>query len=279
MQPKWLSRIGLSGLVIALVGGSSGLVGCAEERDPIDRTQAGVVVKSFFIGEDFEDFRDDPEFRTKSYNIDSGANTDSYLATIGGSSAVDRVRWEVTENWLFARRSYQESPGADNRGLPRKEVSPGKWEFPGKPTGTIIAAYKIAKHFDVRRAYNAQTGEESNVIEENDADRPWHQREYMRVDWSKNVAQSTSGDTSWVFGEGTQRHGGRVLGDQRDRRGPPALRAEKGYFDVTNKYQAKSEVNPGWGVSECVDPRLLQRHEARSTARRPRSRFATRSSS
>ena len=252
MQPKWLSRIGLSGLVIALAGGSSGLVGCAEERDPIDRTQPGIVVKSFFIGDDFEDFRDDPEFRTKSYNIDSGANTNSYLATIGGSSAVDRVRWEVTENWLFARRSYQESPGADNRGLPRKEVAPGKWEFPGKPTGNIIAAYKIDKHFDVRRAYNAQTGEESNLIEENDNDRPWHQRQYMRVDWSKNVAQSTSGDTNWVFGEGTSATAVEYSATNVTDEDRPTFDPEKGYFDITNKYQAKSEVNPGWGVSECV---------------------------
>ena len=100
MQPKWLSRIGLSGLVLALAGGSSGVAGCAAERDPIDRTQPGAVSKAFFVGENFEDFRDDPEFRTKSYNIDSGANTSSYLAAIGGSTAVDRVRWEVTENWL-----------------------------------------------------------------------------------------------------------------------------------------------------------------------------------
>jgi hypothetical protein len=252
MQSKWLGRIGLTALVMGVVGGSSGMVGCAAERDPIDRTQPGVVTKSFFIGANFEDYKDDPEFRTKSYNIDSGAQTSSYLAAIGGSSAVDRVRWEVTENWLFARRSYQESPGADNRGLPRKEVEPGKFEFPGKPNGTIIAAYKISKHFDVRRAYNAQTGEETNVIEENDSDRPWNQREYMRVDWSKNVAQSTSGDTNWVFGEGTSATAVEYSATNVTDEDRPVFDQEKGYFDITNKYQAKSEVNPGWGVSECV---------------------------
>lgn len=252
MQPTWLSRMGLSALVLGLVGGSGGITGCAAERDPIDRTQPGVVVKSFFIGEDFEDFRDDPEFRTKSFNIDSGANTDTADAAIGGASAVDRVRWEVTENWLFARRSYQESPGADARGLPRKEVAPGKWEFPGKPTGTIIAAYKIQKHFDVRRAYNAQTGEETNVVEENDTDRPWHQRQYMRVDWAKNAAESTSGDTSWVFGAGTSATAVEYAATNVTDEDRPTFDPKAGYFDVTNKYQAKSEVLPRFGVSECV---------------------------
>ena len=37
MESKWLGRIGLAALVIGVVGGSSGMVGCATERDPINR--------------------------------------------------------------------------------------------------------------------------------------------------------------------------------------------------------------------------------------------------
>ena len=250
MQSKWFGRTSLVALVAAVAGGSGGVAGCASERDPINRTQPGVVDKSFFVGENLEDFKDDPEFRTKSYNIDSGANTDSFAGTIGGASAVDRVRFEVTEDWLFARRSYQESPGADNRGLPRKEVEPGKFEFPGKPTGTIIAAWKIEKHFDVRRDYNSQTGEETNVIVENDSDRPWQQRQYMRIDWSENKANSTSGDTQWVFGDNTSASS--VAYSATNETDEDRPRFEDKYFDVTNKYLLKSEVNPQFGVSECV---------------------------
>ena len=250
MQSKWFGRTSLVALVFAVAAGSGGLSGCASERDPINRTQPGVVDKSFFVGENLQDFKDDPEFRTKSYNIDSGANTDSFAGTIGGASAVDRVRFEVTESWLFARRSYQESPGADNRGLPRKEVSPGVYEFPGKPTGTIIAAWKIEKHFDVRRDYNSQTGEETNVIVENDNDRPWQQRQYMRVDWSENKAESTSGDTAWVFGDHTTASA--VAYSATNETDEDRPRFEDAYFDVTNKYLLKSEVNPQFGISECV---------------------------
>ncbi len=252
MQAKWLRKMGLTALVTGVVLGSGTVSGCASERDAINRTQPGIVDKTFFLGESFEDFRDDPEFRTKSYNIDSAVNTNSFAGTIGGSSAVDRVRWEVTENWLFARRSYQESPGADGRGLPKKEVSPGKFEFPSKATGTIIAAYKIAKHFDIRRDYNSQTGEENNVVVENDNDRPWQQRKYMRIDWSQNQAESTSGETSWVFGVGSSATAVQYSATNENETEEDRPHFEESYFDITNKYQLKSEVLPQFGVSECV---------------------------
>lgn len=250
MQSKWLGRVGLAALLIGVTS-SSGLVGCAAERDPINRVQAGVVDKTFFLGADIADFHDDPEFRTKTYNIDSAANTDSFAGTIGGSSSIDRVRWEVTENLLLARRAYQESPGADNRGLPRQMVD-GKLQFTTPPDGTIIAAYKIESHFDIRKDYNSQTGEETNVIVENSSDRPWNQRQFMRVDWSTNLAESTSGDTSWIFGAGTSASPIEYSPNNDDSPDRPNFEIENGYFDITNKYTMKSEEMPGWGISECV---------------------------
>ena len=227
--------------------------GCAEERDPINRVQAGVVPKAFFLGADLEDYKDDPEFRTKSFNVDSAVNTDSFSGTIGGASAVERVRWEVTESYLLARRAYQESPGADNRGLPRREVSPGKWEFPSKADGTIIGAWKIESHFDIRRGYNSATGEEQNTIEENSSDRPWQKREYMRVDWSKNIAKSTSGETSWVFGEGSSAEALEYnASNETDADNRPHFEMSEGYFDITNKYSLTPEIVPSFGVPECV---------------------------
>jgi hypothetical protein len=249
MHTKWL---GLAALVVGICGSSGVLAGCAEERDPINRVQQGAVAKSFFLGPSLTDYKDDPEFRTKSFNIDSGANSDNAAGTIGGASAVERVRWDVTEKFLFARRSYQEAPGADNRGLPRKEVSPGKWEFPTPPTGTIIAAYAIESHFDIKRAYNPSTGEEQNIIDENTTDRPWYQREYMRIDWSKNVADSTSGDISWIFGEGTDITP--VDYSQTNDNDPdkPHFETDNGYFDITNKFQMKTNPVGLYGVPECV---------------------------
>jgi hypothetical protein len=240
------------------VSGSGIVSGCAATRDPINRVQGVVVDKSFFLGNDLKDFRDDPEFRTKAYNIDSPANTDSFAATIGGASAVDRVRWELQENLLIAHRSYQEAPGADGRGMPRKLVD-GKWEFSGPASGTVVAAYAITQHFDVRRDYNSQTGEETNVLVENAQDRLWQDRQFMRVDWSKNLALTTSsGELGWLFGEGAESNPVEYIttdetSDDRTRfEYDPNDDKKQGYLDVTNQYQVKPQVNPQFGTSDCV---------------------------
>ena len=252
MRSIWMARLSFAALVGSTIGGLS-MGGCASEREPNYRTQAGILDKSFFLGPDLQDSRDDPEFRTKSFNIDSAVNTSNYSGTIGGATAVDRVRWEVTEDWLFARRSYQESPGSDKRALPRVEVSPGVWEFPGKADGTIIAAYRVESHFDVRRDYNSQTGEETNVVVENTSDRPWYLRAQMRVDFSQNHAESTSGaDMSWVFGEGNQVTSIQYATTNENDEDKTTFDPKNGYFDITNKYQLKPDVMPEFGIAECV---------------------------
>lgn len=250
MRSKWLTRGAFVTLVSSVLGSSAG---CAEERDPINRVQAGVVPKAFFLGANLEDYKDDPEFRTKAFNIDAAMNTEGHEAAVGLASAVDRVRWEVTENFLLARRSYQETPDVDKRGLPRKEVSPGVYEFPTGPSGTIIAAYPITAHFDIRRGYNPATGEEQNTIEENASDRPWQKREYMRVDWSKNTAKSTSGDTSWVFGDAVAANAvDYSASNEADSADRPHFEVSEGYFDITNKYTVTPEGSSMWGLPECV---------------------------
>ena len=256
MQSKWYGRVGLVALCLGVMGGTGSISGCASERDPINRVQPGVVDKTFFLGQDLQDYKDDPEFRTRSFSIDSAATAGE--DTIGLGSGIDRIRWEVTENFLFARRSYQEAPGADAHGLPRVEVSPGVWEFPSKANGTIVAAYKIEKHFDIRRDYNSQTGEETNVIVENDSDRAWQDRQYMRIDWSMNSALSTSDladGTSYfssLFGQSSSVTPVQYSATNEEDEDRPLFDSDNGYFDITNKYLLKPEVNPAFGVSDCL---------------------------
>lgn len=238
-----------TGLLLLSASASLG-VGCASERDPIDRTQPNALPKEFFVGK-LEDPNDDPEFRTKSFVIGSAVSQSQY--TIGEFSAVDRIRWEITENMLLARRAYQEAPGADNRGVPTSQVKDSDDPNVKKTaTGTIVAAFKIARHFDIRRSYNAQTGEESNVIEENDVDRPWHQREYMRVDWSKNLVDSTNDSTRFFKSAKVTPVEYNVTNpDDED-----ALKFEKdaGYLDVTNKFTVEDdEIQFSWGgLKRCM---------------------------
>jgi len=242
-----LARTGL----VLLAASACLAAGCAEERDPINRVQPNVLPKQFFLGENLADPSDDPEFRMKSFTIGTSVGQSEY--GIGEFSAVDRIRWEVTEGMLLGRRAYQESPGADNRGVPGADVAASNDKSVSHaPNGTIVAAFKITKHFDIRREYNSQTGEESNVIVENEIDRPWNERAYMRVDWSRNLVDSTN-DQSRFFKTA------RVTPVEYNVTDPsaddaPHLELDGGYLDVTNKFTVEpDDVQFSWGtIKRCV---------------------------
>ncbi len=169
--------------------------GCAAERDPIDQVQLNAMPKSFFVGAKLEDASDDPEFyfRTTVVDVAAGAGSES-LFTSSDSQPTVRIRWEITETNLLGRLSYELIDNTDLKGTngPARDDetrAASGTKAPARTTtdGQIVASFKILKQFDIRRAYNTDTGEERNVIVENDTDRPWTQRAYVRVDWSQNL--------------------------------------------------------------------------------------------
>lgn len=155
-----LHRTGLASalLTIAL------LAGCNERQPPIDRVQPNVVDKSAFDG----------EWYYLQTVIDSPYSVG--YTFVGEQSLLEKITWDVQEEVLVARRSYEYVSGSEGRGISE-----------GSETGAPVAIYRIESHFDIRREYNPSTGEETNVIVENDFDRPWYEREFMRVDWSANL--------------------------------------------------------------------------------------------
>ncbi|MEM9692514.1 MAG: hypothetical protein AAGA56_08220, partial [Myxococcota bacterium] len=224
---------------LALLGTAAGS-GCAEQRDPINRVQANALGKAYFIGE-IHDPNDDPEFLWRNYVIDGSASQS--LVTVGEWSGVDRIRWEITEELLIGRKAYALTPGADDKGGSE-----------GVADGTIVAAYPIESHFDIRREYNPSTGEEFNVVVENTTDRPWYHREYMRVDWTRNVVENNPLFLTMFFGS--------VFGDievtpvayaptdPNDRHAP---HFEANYFDVTSKFTvAPAQSSYGQGMPTCI---------------------------
>lgn len=226
------------GAVLAL--GGSLHAGCAEERDPISRVQIGAMPKSFFVGPNLADRSDDPEFfmRTTVIDVDSGASGEG-LFTSSDAQPTVRIRWEITEKLLLARLTYERIKDTDFEGAKRSN------------NGQLVASYEIKKHFDVRRQYNETTGEEANVILENDTDRTWQEREYIRVDWSKNlVVDAYDLDTISQLGL----YGVKMSPVAYDVTDPndgdaPLFKPEEGYLDVTNKAYAKPEMihDPDWG--------------------------------
>jgi hypothetical protein len=218
------------------------LASCMQERDPIITVQPGAIPKSFFLGNDLASTSDDPEFYWRNYVVDASASQS--LIGVGSYSGVDRIRWEVTEDLLIARKAYQIADGQDGKAAPE-----------AIPDGTVVAAFAITSHFDIRRNYNPATGEEMNVIEENTRDLPWYSRQFVRVDWSQNLVDSPLWDDVFmgkVFGNLTISPMKYDVTDPNDPNAPQ-VDAKQGYLDITTKYYVKpaeSSLIPG--LPTCV---------------------------
>ncbi|MFO0594099.1 MAG: zinc-dependent metalloprotease [Myxococcaceae bacterium] len=167
-------------LLAALVGVSVLGFGCAQP-ELIDRTQPNYVKKSDLL---------DSVWYIQESVIDA-PKTPNGTAVIGYGGKMEKVRWEIQENLLVGYRSYEVVPGADPR-VDRQKSKLGKVVFQdGRPyKGNPVVAYRIQNHFDRQRQYNASTGEQSNILVEDSSDRPWYEREFMRVDWSSSVIQN-----------------------------------------------------------------------------------------
>jgi len=224
------------------------LAACAEQRPPINRVQPYALEKSFFVGDDLQNPADNPEFWALATLVDVGgygASQDGLFTSTYAQSLV-RIKWQITEDMLLGRLAYERIDNADGRGV-------------GKATnnGTVVAAFRIEKHFDVVRAYNPTTGEELNILEENSSDRPWYEREYMRVDWSKNQATDAFDfDTLSLLGVYGSIQYEPLAYDVTDPRDPdaPVFDLEHGYFDITNKAFAQPGMvdlsSFGWGIEK-----------------------------
>lgn len=166
-QPR--TKIAALALGLALAAPLFAGAGCGlTPATDIDRVQPNYVDKNIFNGEWYSRFM----VVDKQY-----ANSWLFEGFEGG---LDRIRWEMGETHLTAFRSYEFSPGTES-------------DDPGQ--NTEIAKFPIIKHFDIQRQYNPTTGVENNVIEENTTDKPYWERQYVRVDWSRNMVNEFKGGT------------------------------------------------------------------------------------
>jgi hypothetical protein len=205
--------------------------GCFDVGD-IDRTQPNKVDKSVFT--------DGGEWFFRQTVIDMPAT--SGVSFIGEQGQTHRVVWEIEENFLFAYRSYPFMDGADGH------VRPGTGPYRDNP----IAAFAIQAHFDVNRQYNAATGEQTNVIVENVLDRPWYDREFMRVDWSQNLIADFQFSASAVQQQPVGFYQGEDPRETKDR-----VVITEDYIDLVHTITAQPELNQlytrhfGFPILEC----------------------------
>ncbi|MFT3707583.1 MAG: hypothetical protein QM817_07920 [Archangium sp.] len=219
--------VGLSALAL--------MAGCAQEQQPINRVQPNYYDKSFFVGSDYQGVSDDPEFYSQSTLVDVGygAGQDG-LFTSTYAQPLSRVKWQVTEDLLIARLAYERIKDSDGKGV-------------GKETqdGIVVAAYPIQSHFDIRRQYNPSTGEQMNVFEENAIDRPWFERQFIRVDWSRNLSTDNyEFDTlsqMGIYGGITYEPMAYAVTDPSNE-DAPHIDPAGGYLDITNKAFARPQM-------------------------------------
>ena len=169
-----------------------------------------------------------------------------------GDKLVGRVSFERVEN---TDQQGHAAPIADQAD-PTKPLA--------QNDGLVVYEFAIEKQFDIRRAYNAQTGEESNVVEENDPDRAWVDRDYVRVDFSKNlVTTAYDFDTLSLLGLYNAIDYAPMEFDIRNPEDPnaPQFDLDKGYFDVTNKLFANPKMidfGDGFSFPGCMLPNLIR---------------------
>ncbi len=176
--------------------------GCATDVGTIDRTQNDKLQKKLFAGIWY-------------YNQVVIDVPDSTAATFVGEAtmgSINKIVWDIQEKYLVAYPTSEWIVGSekdwhkhrifkywDQACMDSKdgvgECIDGKDNLndPSKLccyvelyVGQPLAAFPIKSHFDVKRQYNAQTGAQTNVLEENTVDKKWWKRAYMRVDWSQN---------------------------------------------------------------------------------------------
>lgn len=136
-------------------------------RGDIDRTQPDKLDKSFLVNADGT-----PKAFYFRMTITDVPPTNGW-AFEGMQSPMDKIYFKITQDQLIGYRAYDYAPGSQNG------ITGG-----ANNSDAPVVSYKILSHFDVKREYNAGTGEQTNVISENTTDRPWNERQYMRVDWT-----------------------------------------------------------------------------------------------
>ena len=204
-------RLGLLGaLSLILIA-----AGCAQEVGDIDRTQVNKLKKS--------DFSRDQEFYYQQMIVDADMQGTFFYRY--PSWLLKRIRFEIKENVLLVCSTVPTAQG---------EIAEQSVEGEEGCHGQV-AAFPITAHFDVQRVYNTSTGEQSNLIVENYSDRPWFDREYMRVDWSRNLVDGRAmwGNLMGRFSSVSW------LPDQEPGQVDPyrtRIQPEQGYIETTTAY-------------------------------------------
>ncbi|MDP2345842.1 MAG: hypothetical protein Q8O67_33185 [Deltaproteobacteria bacterium] len=233
--------------LLTLAAAISLVAGCPGIGD-VDRTQPDRVEKTIFKNADGTP----KEFYYRQTVIDVPAT--SGVTFIGEQGDTERVTFEVTENFLYAYRSYGWLQNVEGGAVDDEQgdgyVRPGTGPYQGAP----LAAFAIKSHFDIKRAYNPSTGEQTNVIVEDGSDRPWYDRDYIRVDWSTNQIADFRFGSSTALQTPASRNIPEADDNPENVRERPVVTGS--YIDIVTEYNVEPEALDfrayGYGmIPEC----------------------------
>ena len=216
----------LSLLFLLLASVGVGFVGCAQDLPDIDRTQPRKLLKSVFRAKNADGSLREWYYRQTVIEVPFGSG----LSFVGEQGTTEKIVWHITERFLFAYRSREYVKGSE---IKSQRPDTGDYQ------GTAIAAYRIEAHFDVQRSYNPATGEQTNVIVENYFDRPWHQRKYFRVDFSRNFIVDAGFTASTVRPQAFD-----YIPETETNNSDKANISDK-YIDVVNRVFLQPEIHQG----------------------------------
>lgn len=189
--------------------------GCAGDQGDINRVQPGAISKADLLGK---------SFYYRRTVVDAPEGFGPYAAIGSGDLfTMERVKFEIQEANLIAYRDFDFTPGS---------VGEIDESFLGSP----IAVIPIDSHFDIQREYNPTTGEETNVISENDTDREWYERAHLRVDWAATEMVSEPAFWQWQ----------RVAVDLVDVNGETGGDFYAFEDEATSPYRARIEPDEGY---------------------------------
>ncbi len=205
--------------------------GCTQERAPRSFVQPNVIKKADLAGTWYylQTVTDAPPTHSAMF--------------IGLSSELMKIKFDVQENMIFARRAYEHVKGTED----------AYQQDPAKYAGMPIAAWPIASQFDIIRDYNSTTGEETNRIIES-TERPWNEREFIRVNWSDSQIVDAQGlGLNFFFEEGLRVQNASYWEsdptkpdalhmERADETDPEFAKDEANYLDITNKWVLTPEM-------------------------------------
>ncbi|MDP6947262.1 MAG: hypothetical protein QF464_24150, partial [Myxococcota bacterium] len=186
----------LAGVLLSLMALSPA---CVDEVGLVDRTSPDKIDKTLFEG----------VWMYSQTTVDAPYSTAvSFTGEMNFFADNFKILFDITETALIAYPVVERVDGSE-KGWRVMSVRTywdpdNRDKFQDMYVGQPIALWDITKHFDLNRKYNTYNGAQSNELVENTTDRPWYERDYIRVAWEAQKFQPffyqlMGGQDNWSY--------------------------------------------------------------------------------